>query len=100
MGPCSERRVRSPVANLLRPDFSGFGAQPSTRLLWTSGRQTWWASVTRALRTPSDIEETFTAHGFVSANPLTLLRFTNNGKFVPETLLGYETGYRRLLGSK
>ena len=50
--------------------------------------------------TPSDVEETFTASGFVSASPLTILRLTTNGKFVPESLLGYEAGYRRLLGVK
>jgi iron complex outermembrane receptor protein len=88
-------------SKFVRTDFSGFGAEPSARLLWTSGRrQTWWASVTRALRTPSDIEETLTASGLVSASPLTIVRITNNGTFVPETLLGYETGYRRLLGLK
>lgn len=87
-------------SKLVRTDFSGFGAEPSARLLWTSGRQSWWASVTRALRTPSDIEETFSTSGLVSANPLAILRLTNDGKFAPETLLGYETGYRRLLGGK
>jgi iron complex outermembrane receptor protein len=87
-------------SKFVRTDFSGFGAEPSARLLQTLGRQTWWASVTRALRTPSDVEETLTVNGLVSANPLTIVRLANNGKFVPETLLGYEAGYRRLLGSK
>jgi len=88
-------------SKIVRTDFSGFGAEPSVQLLWTSGgHQTWWVSVTRALRTPSDIEETFAASGLVSASPLTILRFTNNGKFVPERLLGYETGYRSLLCSR
>jgi len=82
-------------------DFSSFGVEPSAQLLWTSGRhQTWWASVTRALRTPSDVEETLPGGGLVSASPLIIARVVNNGKFVPETLLGYETGYRSLLGSK
>jgi iron complex outermembrane receptor protein len=86
---------------LVHTDFSGFGLEPSAQLLWTSGgHQTWWASVTRALRTPSDIEETLTTTGLVSASPLIILRLTNNGKFVPETLVGYETGYRSLLFSK
>lgn len=87
-------------SKLVRTDFSGFGIQPTARLLWTSGAQTLWASVTRALRTPSDLEETYAAEGFGSANPLVILRYRNNGKFVPEALLGYESGYRRLIGSK
>jgi iron complex outermembrane receptor protein len=36
----------------------------------------------------------------VSANPLTILRIEPNRKFVPETMLGYELGFRRLLASK
>src|SRR5216684_1279 len=84
-----------------RTDFSGLNAQPSARLLWTpSPRQTWWAAVTRAVRTPSDIEETFEATGLVSINPLTIVRLTGNRKFAPETLLGYEGGYRALLSPK
>jgi outer membrane receptor protein involved in Fe transport len=88
-------------SKFVRTDFSGFDAEPSARLLWTPGpHQTWWTSVTRALRTPSDVEETLTATGLVSANPLTMLRLTPNRKFAPETLLGYEGGFRRLFGSK
>jgi len=88
-------------SKLVHTDFSGFGVEPSAQLLWTSGgRQTWWASVTRALRTPSDIEETVTVTALLSASPLIVGRFADNGRFVPETLLGYETGYRTLLFSK
>ena len=87
-------------SKFLRTDFSGFGVQPTVRLLWTSGRHTLWASVTRALRTPSDLEETYTSDGFGSASPLVIIRNMSDGKFVPETVLGHETGYRHLLGSK
>jgi iron complex outermembrane recepter protein len=88
-------------SKFVRTDFSGFDAEPSARLLWTpSPRQTWWTSVTRALRTPSDVEETLTGTGLISASPLTIVRIAPNGKFVPETLLGYEAGHRRLLSSK
>jgi len=88
-------------SKFVRTDFSGFDAEPSARLLWTPGpHQTWWTSVTRALRTPSDVEETFTGTGLVSANPLTIVRLTPNRKFAPETLLGYEAGHRSLLSSK
>src|SRR6266478_1145981 len=88
-------------SKFVRTDFSAFDAEPSVRLLWTpSSHQTWWTSVTRAIRTPSDVEETLTASGLVSANPLTILRIEPNRKFVPETMLGYELGFRRLLASK
>ena len=88
-------------SKFVRTDFSSFDAEPSVRLLWTpSSRQTWWTSVTRAIRTPSDVEETLTASGLVSANPLTIIRLEPNRKFLPETMLGYEAGFRRLLASK
>jgi iron complex outermembrane receptor protein len=88
-------------SKFVRTDFSNFDAEPSVRLLWTpSSHQTWWTSVTHAIRTPSDVEETLTASGLVSANPLTILRIEPNRKFVPETMLGYELGFRRLLASK
>ena len=88
-------------SKLVHTDFSGFGLEPSVRLLWTpSPHQTWWTSVSRALRTPSDVEETLTVNALVSASPLTIVRLTTNGKFVPETLLGYEGGFRQLFGSK
>jgi iron complex outermembrane receptor protein len=88
-------------SKLIRTDFSGFAAEPSVRVLWTPGQhQTVWAAVTRAVRTPSDIEATFEATGFLLANPLTMLRVTANREFRPETLLGYEAGYRRLLTRK
>ena len=88
-------------SKFVRTDFSRFDAEPSARLLWTpSSHQTWWTSVTRAIRTPSDVEETLTATGLVSANPLTVVRIEPNKNFAPETMLGYEAGFRRLLASK
>ena len=72
-------------SKLVHTDFSRFGVEPSAQLLWTSGgHQTWWTSVTRALRTPSDVEETLTASGLVSPSPLTILRIDPNEKFLPE----------------
>jgi iron complex outermembrane receptor protein len=88
-------------SKFLRDDFSGFNAQPSARLLWTpSPRQTVWAAITHAVRTPADVEVAFEASGPVSPNPLTILRLKGNPRFAPETLLGYEGGYRALLGPK
>ncbi|HXJ42001.1 MAG TPA: TonB-dependent receptor [Bryobacteraceae bacterium] len=88
-------------SKFLRTDYSGFDVEPSVRLLWTPTlHQTWWTAVTRAIRTPSDVEETLIASGLVSANPLTIARIEPNTRFVPETMLGYEAGFRRLLGSR
>jgi len=70
-------------------DFSGFEFQPSGRLSWTvTSRQTLWAAISRAVRTPSRIDQDF----FAPANP----PFTVAGgpNFVSEELLAYELGYR------
>src|SRR5262249_15112811 len=51
-------------------DYSGFETQPGARLLWTpSARQTVWAAVTRAVRTPSRVESDLT---FLTLPNLTL----------------------------
>lgn len=85
-------------SKVIHTDFSGFSAEPSARVLWTPGNhQTVWAAVTRAVRTPTDIERTFEVSALWSTAPLAILRLTPNGVFRPETLLGYEAGYRRLL---
>ena len=39
-------------------NFSGFDYQPSVRLLWTpTTHQSFWAAVTRAVRTPSRLDQ-------------------------------------------
>ena len=71
-------------------DYTGFEFQPSGRLAWLiTARQTAWAAVSRAVRTPSRIDTDF----FVPGNPpFTLLQGGPN--FVSEELLAYELGYR------
>jgi iron complex outermembrane receptor protein len=87
---------------LLRTNFTGFGAQPSARLLWTpDAKQSFWAAYTHALRTPSDAEENFYLLGLAGILPdgtPFLARFNANHNFQPEQLNGYEAGYRDLLG--
>ncbi len=90
---------------LLRTNYTGFGPQPSVRLLWTpSDRQTVWAAFTHALRTPSDSEEDFYLLGYApslsSGNLQGFARFNPNRQFAPEQLNGTELGYRRLLGAQ
>jgi iron complex outermembrane receptor protein len=85
-------------AKLLHSSFTGFDVEPSVRLLWTpTPRRTIWAAVTRAVRTPSDIEDTLQTTALVSANPVTYSVTQGNGTFTSETLIGYEAGYRSVL---
>lgn len=77
--------------------YSGFDWQPSARVLFTpTKQQSFWAAVTRAVRTPSRIEDNFQFNALaVPALPL-YIRLIGDGNFVPEKMLGYEVGYRQL----
>jgi iron complex outermembrane receptor protein len=82
-------------------NYTGFEVQPSVRILWTiSSKQTVWAAVTRAVRSPSRIEEDFQLTGFLVADPLIYLAIDGNKKLSSEDLLGYEAGYRTRVRSK
>jgi iron complex outermembrane receptor protein len=84
-------------AKLLHSSFTGFDVEPSVRLLWTpTPRRTIWAAVTRAVRTPSDIEDTLQTTSLQSANPVAYAVTRGNGTFTSETLIGYEAGYRNV----
>ncbi len=82
-------------------NYTGFEIQPTARLLWApSQRQTVWAAVTRAVRTPSRLEEDLQVTGLIGTNPVVLGRAIGDGKFSSERLIGYEAGYRRLVAPK
>ncbi len=77
-------------------DFTGFEIQPSARVLWTPGySQTFWASVSRAVRTPSRAESDIRLN---PAPPVPLppgsITIFGNPNMVSEELLAYEFGYR------
>jgi iron complex outermembrane receptor protein len=86
-------------AKFLHNIYTGFEVQPSARLLWTpTTRQSLWAAVTRAVRTPSRIEEDDKLT--VAPAPPTFLRIIGDGKFSSEKMIGYELGYRSLVTPK
>src|SRR5713101_8024660 len=88
-------------SKFLHNNYSGFEIQPTARLLWTpSSRQTVWGAVTRAVRTPSRIEEDLQLTGLAAPTPLTFFRIIGDRKFSSESLIGYEAGYRSLVGPK
>jgi iron complex outermembrane receptor protein len=81
--------------------FTGWENEPSGRVLWTpTSHQTVWAAVTRAVRTPSRIDEDLQLTGFVSTPPPIYICVCDNAKFDSEKLLGYEAGYRKLFGPR
>jgi iron complex outermembrane receptor protein len=81
--------------------YTGWEVQPSVRLLWTpQPHQSFWAAVSRAVRTPSRLEEDLQLTGLVAPNPPFFLRIADNGQVVSETLVGYEAGFRQLVNSR
>ncbi|HKT61785.1 MAG TPA: TonB-dependent receptor, partial [Gemmatimonadales bacterium] len=69
--------------------YTGFEIQPSARLAWTpTDRETLWAAVSRAVRTPSRIDRDFVA--FVAPFGPVLV----GGDFQSETVIAYELGWR------
>lgn len=85
-------------AKLFHSSFANFNTEPSARLLWTpSDHQTFWGSVARAVRTPSDIEDTLQSTTLKSTSPLAFNVTTGDGIFTSETDISYEAGYRQLI---
>ncbi|MDE3067861.1 MAG: TonB-dependent receptor [Verrucomicrobiota bacterium] len=79
-------------------DYTGFEVEPGARLLWTpTAHQTFWASVSRAVRTPSRAEESVVLmQGQFENPPGAYVPATTLGTntFKSEQLIAYEMGYR------
>jgi iron complex outermembrane receptor protein len=75
--------------------------QPSARLLWNRiPRQSFWGSVTRAVRTPSRLDEEVQINFLATVTPLPIyVRASGNRQFRSEELIAYESGYRTLISS-
>jgi iron complex outermembrane receptor protein len=81
--------------------FTGWENQPSGRVLWSpTAHQTIWTAVSRAVRSPSRVDEDLHLAGLVTPSPAIFVCVCDNRKFLSETLLGYEAGYRRLVNSR
>ena len=75
-------------------DFTGFEMQPSVRLLFLpSERESLWAAVSRAVRTPGRAEDDIFLHSFVAPGP-TFVEIAGDPSVVSEELIAYEMGYR------
>lgn len=80
-------------------DYTGFEVQPGGRLLWTPHeKHTVWASVARAVRTPSERDHDILAHARATPRPPpappAYLDLIGNPQFRSENLIAYELGYR------
>ncbi len=78
-------------------DYSGFEIQPSVRLRFKPDKyQTFWAAVSRAVRTPSRAEHdmNFVLRRFEIGPSKNILLLRGNRDFDSEKLIAYELGYR------
>jgi iron complex outermembrane receptor protein len=81
-------------------NYTGLELQPTVRLLWDrNAQQTFWAAVTRAVRTPSRLESDLIIKSFVQPTPLIYLEVLGNPNFQSERLIGYGLGHRSLVTS-
>jgi iron complex outermembrane receptor protein len=83
-------------------DYTGFECQPNARLVWTPAKQhTLWGAVSRAVRTPSRVEDsgnvlyTVLEPGLFFPGPFpSKVVINGSGDFDAEKSLSYELGYR------
>jgi iron complex outermembrane recepter protein len=102
--PIVENKLSLTVGTKLEHNnFSGFDYEPSVRALYTpSDHQTFWAAATRAVRTPSRLDQDLALTGYVTTAdgfPI-FLEVAGNPNFKPEQLIGYEAGYRSVVSPK
>jgi iron complex outermembrane receptor protein len=83
--------------------YTGFNIMPSARVAWTpTARQTWWAAISQADRTPTELDTArrINVAGFVGPGGVqTLLALIGNPDFNDEILRDYEIGYRTTLAN-
>ncbi|NOT83871.1 MAG: TonB-dependent receptor [Methylococcaceae bacterium] len=88
-------------------DYTGFEGQPTAKLMWApvAGHK-FWASVSRAVRTPSRGENNASVFQSVIPPSAATLNFpvaiqlNGSPTFKSEVLIAYELGYRFALGNK
>ncbi len=77
-------------------DYTGWELEPNTRLNWIfHGDQALWAAVSRAVRTPSQIDRDLR-----EAAPPRVALLEGNPDFESEKLIAYEIGYRAQVASR
>jgi iron complex outermembrane receptor protein len=84
-------------------NYTGFEIQPNVRLLWTpTAHQSAWVAVTRAVRTPSRLDQDLQLTDYLGtfSSAPAFLRVVGSQTFKSEQLLGTEVGYRTLVVQK
>ena len=100
----TERWLLTLGARMEHNDYTGWEFQPSIRLLWKpDDRQRVWAAVSRAVRTPSRVEEDARINAMTLPPEITgslpgLIATLGDQGFDSEKLTAYELGYRTWRG--
>jgi iron complex outermembrane recepter protein len=89
-------------ARLEHNDFTGLELQPNARILFTPNeRDTWWASVSRAVRTPSQADQDVTfPQAVIPGAPDQIITSQGNPELDSEVLEAAEIGYRTRFGER
>jgi len=86
-----------------RSYYNGWDAQPSVRVAWTpTARQTLWAAISHADRTPSELDNSVVSNlgGFTGPNGPVALKLLGNVDLRNEQTNSFEAGYRTSLADK
>ncbi|HEV7500048.1 MAG TPA: TonB-dependent receptor plug domain-containing protein, partial [Vicinamibacteria bacterium] len=84
-----------------RNNYSGFELQPTARLLWMPRtHQTFWAAVSRAVRTPSRVDRDLELTASIDPSAPRFSRFEGDADFQSERAIVYEAGYRTQHGER
>ncbi|MBI3768335.1 MAG: TonB-dependent receptor [Deltaproteobacteria bacterium] len=76
-------------------DYSGVEVQPNVRaLVIPAPGHVVWAAISRAVRTPSRVEQDLEADTLTDPSTRTFARLIGDGRFKSEKVLAYELGYR------
>ncbi len=76
-------------------DSTGWALQPSARILWTpTQRQTVWAAISRAVRTPNFVEDDARVKTVTTPGSSTLLEIRGNAAIEAEEIRSHDLGYR------
>jgi len=92
-----EDRLRLTLgAKIEHNDYTGFDFQPNGRLLWTpTERQSFWGAVSRAVRTPAEVEENAIINNVLKPGPGGVdAQLEGNPNFESEVVNAFELGYR------
>jgi iron complex outermembrane recepter protein len=84
--------------------YTGAHAMPSARVAWTpTAKQTVWAAVSNAIRSPSALDAGFRSDLGTYPGPggvPVLLALIGNSRFDDESLIAYEAGYRTTIAKR